>query len=59
METGIAGPLNPRHPWHEVEAERKAGQRKTLSDRHAYYAEQRRRQTAESGEDTNQREAGT
>lgn len=46
MESGIAGPVNPRHPWSEAE-QRKGDERKNLlRERQAHYAAVREAQQA-------------
>lgn len=51
MESGLSGPVNPRHPWHE--AERADGKRRAelVKERRAHYAARRdgeRQSTADS-----------
>lgn len=41
METGVAGPLNPRHPWNEAERKRENDRTRALRERRAYYDAQR------------------
>lgn len=44
MENGLAGPLNPRHPWSE--AKQQVSTAKTVKGRQGYYDQLRREQSA-------------
>lgn len=38
MESGLSGPVNPRHPWQEAERAQESQKVQLLKDRQAYYA---------------------